>query len=110
MIQVENQVFLGKAQPANSASVISDSTSTSITLANAKGGTIYKYGTLTSLTVTAVEQSDNETVIYFTAGNSITASFPNTLQWVNDTPFEPEANTKYVISIVNNIGAWASYN
>lgn len=109
MIQVQNQVFLGKAQPASSATVITDNTSTSITLAEAKGGTIYKYGTLTNLTVTAVEQSDQETVIYFKAGATITATFPNTLKWINDNTFAPEANTDYVISIVNNIAAWASY-
>ena len=57
MIQISNQVFLGKAQPsgAGSVNVVEDKTSTSITLAEAKANTIYDYGTLTSLTVTAVE-------------------------------------------------------
>lgn len=90
--------------------IVSDDTSTDITLTEAKANTIYKYGTLTNLTITAVEQSDEEIIIYFTAGATITATLPNTLQWVNDNPFAPEANTKYVISIVNNIGAWASFN
>lgn len=97
-------------QNVKKPTIIEDLTSTSITLAEAKSNTIYKYGTLTNLTITANETSDLETVIYFEAGQTITTSFPNTLQWVNDTPFEPEANTKYVISIVNNIGAWAAYN
>ena len=62
--------------------VVEDLTSTSITLAKAEKNTIYKYGTLTNLTVSANDTSDEEILIYFTAGNSITTSFPNTLKWV----------------------------
>lgn len=89
--------------------VVEDLTSTSITLAKAEKNTIYKYGTLTNLTVSANDTSDEETLIYFTAGNTITVSFPNTLNWVNDDELTPEANTNYVISIVNNIAAYGSY-
>ena len=101
---------IGGGGSVKKPTIVSDDTSTSISLAQAKANTIYKYGTLTNLTITAVEQADEEIIIYFTAGATITASLPNTLQWVNDNPFAPEANTKYVISIVNNIGAWASFN
>ena len=90
--------------------VVEDLESTSITLNHAKENTIYKYGTLNSLTVSANDTSDEEILIYFTAGATITTSFPNTLQWVNDMPLEAEANTKYVISIVNNIAAFGSFN
>lgn len=90
--------------------VVEDLTSTSITLAKAAKNTIYKYGTLTSLTVSANDTSDEEILIYFTAGNTITASFPNTLKWVNDDELTPEVNTNYVISIVNNIAAYGSFN
>ena len=101
---------IGGGGSVKKPTIVSDDTSASISLAQAKANTIYKYGTLTNLTITEVEQADEEIIIYFTAGATITASLPNTLQWVNDNPFEPEANTKYVISIVNNIGAWASFN
>lgn len=101
---------IGGGGSVKKPTIVSDDTSTSISLTQAKANTIYKYGTLTNLTITAVEQSDEEIIIYFTAGATITATLPNTLQWVNDNPFAPEANTKYVISIVNNIGAWASFN
>lgn len=90
--------------------VVEDLTSTSITLAKAEKNTIYKYGTLTNLTVSANDTSDEEILIYFTAGNSIAAIFPNTLKWVNDDELTPEANTNYVISIVNNIAAYGSFN
>lgn len=90
--------------------VVEDLTSTSITLAKAEKNTIYKYGTLTNLTVSTNDTSDEEILIYFTAGNSISASFPNTLKWVNDDELIPEANTNYVISIVNNIAAYGSFN
>lgn len=90
--------------------IVEDLTSTSITLAEAKANTIYKYGTLSSLTITANETSDEEILIYFTSGATCTVSFPNTLQWINEDVLSPDANTKYVISIINNIATYGSYN
>ena len=81
---------------------VTDLTSTSITLANAVAGTDYHYGTLTSLTVTANDTSDNEITIYFTAGSTITVTLPNTLQYIGSAPVF-EAGNKYAISILNNI-------
>ena len=82
--------------------LVNDSTSTSVTLDNAVAGTDYHYGTLTSLTITANDTSDNEITIYFTAGSTITVTLPNTLQYIGSAPvFEP--NTTYAISILNNI-------
>lgn len=81
---------------------VTDTTSTSITLANAVAGTDYHYGTLTSLTVTANDTSDNEITIYFTAGSTIAVSLPQTLEYIGSAPVF-EANTKYAISILNNI-------
>lgn len=81
---------------------VTDTTSSTITLANAVAGTDYHYGTLTSLTVTANDTSDNEITIYFTAGSTISVTLPNTLQYIGSAPvFEP--NTTYAISILNNI-------
>ena len=81
---------------------VTDPTSTSVTLAKAKGNTDYHYGTLTSLTITANETSDYETNIYFTAGNSISVSLPATLDYIGTTP-SFSANESYVMSILNNI-------
>lgn len=82
--------------------IVTDTDSTTITLANAEGGTDYHYGTLTSLTVTANDTSADETNIYFTAGSSISVSLPNTLKFIGSTPtFSP--NKQYVLSIANNI-------
>lgn len=81
---------------------VTDTTPTTITLANAVAGTDYHYGTLTSLTVTANDTSDNEITIYFTAGSAISVTLPNTLQYIGSAPvFAP--NTTYAISILNNI-------
>ena len=81
---------------------VTDTTSTTITLANAVAGTDYHYGTLTSLTVTANDTSDNEITIYFTAGSTISVNLPNTIQYIGSAPvFAP--NTTYAISILNNI-------
>lgn len=81
--------------------VVTDLTSTSITLDNAAANTIYQYGTLTSLTITANDTSNLETMIYFTAGNSITVSFPQTLKSIGYVGFMP--NTQYILSIQDNI-------
>jgi len=81
---------------------ITDTTPTSITLSNAVAGTDYHYGTLTNLTVTANDTSDNEITIYFTAGTTISVSLPQTLEYIGSAPVF-EANTTYVISILNNI-------
>lgn len=100
----------GEGSYVEQPTIVEDLTSSSITLDKAEKNTIYKYGTLTSLTVSANDISDEEIIIYFTAGNTITTSFPNTLKWVNDDELSPDANTNYVISIINNIAAWGSYN
>ena len=83
--------------------VVTDLTSTSITLANAEAGTTYKYGTLTALTITANDTADNEINIYFTADSTgISVSLPATIEYIGSTPYF-EAGEKYVISILNNI-------
>jgi len=81
---------------------VTDLSSTSITLANANAGTDYHYGTLTSLTITANDTSDEEITIYFTAGNTITVSLPASLDYIGSAPVF-DANTTYAISILNNI-------
>ena len=82
---------------------VTDLTSTSITLALAKGGVDYHYGTLSSFTMTANETADVETTIYFTTSNSgITVSLPGSIEFVGNTPVFV-AGKKYVISILNNV-------
>ena len=81
--------------------VVTDLTSTSITLANAEAGTTYHYGTLTSLTITANDTADNEINIYFTAGSTITVSLPASIKYIGSAPYF-EANRTYAISILNN--------
>ncbi len=81
---------------------VTDTTSTTITLSNAVAGTTYHYGTLTALTITAVDTSDEEITIYFTAGTSIAVSLPATIEYIGSAPYF-EAGEKYVISILNNV-------
>ena len=88
--------------PVSPRKTITDTTSTTITLANAVANTDYHYGTLTSLTVTANDTSDQEIIIYFTAGSTILVSLPNTLQYIGSAPVF-EANKSYAVSILNNI-------
>lgn len=67
--------------------------------------TIYKFGTaLTSLTISSVETSDYESIIYFTTGaGTIQFTAPNTLRWGGGQAPALEANTVYCISIRNGL-------
>ena len=71
-----------------------------------KGNTIYKFGTaLTSLTISSVETSDYESIIYFSTGaGMIQFTAPNTLRWGggNEQP-TLEPNTVYCIAIRNGL-------
>ena len=77
-----------------------DSTTPTITLDNALANTDYQYGTITSLRITAVENSYLETNIFFTAGSEITVDLPDTLLTIGRVSFE--AGKQYAMSICNN--------
>ena len=77
-----------------------DSTTPTITLDKALANTDYQYGTITSLTISAVENSYLETNFYFTAGSEITVDLPDTLKIIGTPSFE--ANKQYAMSICNN--------
>lgn len=83
--------------------IVTDGDATGLAVA---GNTIYKFGTaLTSLTISSVETSDYESIIYFTTGTgTIQFSAPNTLRWGggNEQP-QLEADTVYCISIRNGL-------
>lgn len=71
------------------------------TIANVQGNHIYNCtGTLTSLTLTAVETTYNEATIYMTTGASITVNVPASVKTIGYTEFSP--NTSYIISFANN--------
>lgn len=70
--------------------------------------TVYKLGTISSLSASVGTASNQEIVIYFTSDSTITISITG-ITWFNDNPLEAEANTNYVISILNNIAVWGTY-
>ena len=80
--------------------VVEDSTTPTVKIENALSNTDYQYGTITSLTITAVETSYLETNFYFTAGDEITVDLPDTLKIIGNPSFEP--NKQYAMSICNN--------
>ena len=80
--------------------VVEDSTTPTVTIENALSNTDYQYGTITSLTITAVETSYLETNFYFTAGSEIAVDLPDTLKIIGTPSFE--ANKQYAMSICNN--------
>ena len=67
-----------------------------------KGDTIYNCtGTLTSLTLDSVENSQFEADIYFTTGSSCTLNYPNTIDGVVGAT-TLLANKRYIIAIKDN--------
>lgn len=77
-----------------------DSTTPTIVLDKALANTDYQYGTITSLSITEIENSYLETNIFFTAGSEITVDLPDTLKIIGNLSFEAEK--QYAMSICNN--------
>lgn len=88
-------------------SSVTDTSSTSITLANADANTVYHYGTLDSLTITAADTSDLETIIWFTPSVNLTGiTIPETLQPLNE--FNPVTGKLACLSILNGTIVYGS--
>lgn len=93
----------------DTANIITDTTSSSITISELEYNTIYQYGTIDSLTISTLPSGyassrDRyiETVIYFTSGVSgTTISLPTGLSWISGAAPTIQGNKKYVISICN---------
>ena len=79
--------------------VVNNTTETTITLA-AQNNAEYNYGTLTSLTVTYPTEPF-EFLISFTAGTSITVSFPSGTKWLDGETPSWQAGKTYEISVKN---------
>lgn len=76
--------------------------------------TFHVWGTVASLTLTLVTPTDstivNEYMIQFESGSTATTlSLPSSVEWAESCgALSVEAFKTYQISIVNNIGLWAS--
>ena len=88
--------------------VVEDLTSTAITIAKAEANTTYKCGTITSLTITEVEDSPLDINVIFTTGTTApTINLPATLESINISEGF-EVGKKYVLAIQNNIAVIGS--
>ena len=86
---------------------VTDTDSTTITLANADANTVYHYGTLDSLTITAVDISDLETIIWFTPSANLTnIVIPDTIKPMNE--FKPVSGKLCCVSILNGTVVYGS--
>lgn len=87
---------------------------TSDTTYSVTPNTLHIWGTVASLTLTLATPTDNtivnEYMIEFTSGTTATTlSLPSSVEWAESCgALSVEANKTYQISIVNNIGLWAS--
>ena len=86
---------------------VTDTSSTTITLANADANTVYHYGTLDSLTITAADISDLETIIWFTPSANLTnIVIPDTIKPMNE--FKPVSGKLCCVSILNGTVVYGS--
>lgn len=90
--------------------LVADTSSATPTIANVEANTDYTFSTaLTSLTVTAVENSMYSSTITFTAGSGITVTLPNTLVEIG-AHATYTANKKYVITFWNGAYIVGEFN
>lgn len=85
----------------NQKSIVTDLSSLSITLDNVAANTNYFYGTLSSLTITANDDSPLDSNIFFTTDSAFTLNIPNTLK--RNWSVSCEGGKKYRLNIYNNI-------
>ena len=89
------------------STVVTDLSSTSITLASAAANTIYEYGELSALTVTAATAT-GDFIIRFTSGSTATTTnFPASM--VFPEAFAAEVSTRYEINVSNGYALVASW-
>lgn len=88
-------------------SVVSGADNTDL---NLKGGAIYKFGVIDTLTLSSAEISYSETIIYFTTDSSIAFTDNSGVRWGggNEQP-TLEANTVYCIAIRNGLAEIDSF-
>lgn len=105
-LHFENMGFGGSGGGGNYVPAPTIVTNPSASGLAVKGNEIYKFGTaLTSLTISSVETSDYESIIYFSTGaGTIQFTAPNTVRWGggNEQP-TLEPNTVYCIAIRNGL-------
>ena len=70
--------------------------------------TVYKLGTVSSVTASVGTASNKEIIIYFTADTGISVTLTG-VTWLNGNTISPESGSSYVISILNNIAVWGTY-
>ena len=87
--------------------VITNTTSTVATISMAANTRYVFTKPLTSLTISSVEDSNFESEVQFTSGNSITVSMPDGLHYAGYIEFKN--NTNYIINIKNKIAVVVDY-
>lgn len=93
----------GEAAPTK----VTDLSSTSITIASAADNTIYTYGELTALTVTAIEIPGDFIIRFVSGSTATTTSFPASI--VFPEAFSAEASTRYEINVSDGYALVASW-
>lgn len=73
----------------------------------------YVWGEVTSLAITFGTPSTNKIIneyqFEFVSGSTATLlTLPSSVQWSNGIELTPDTNTRYQISVINNIGVWNS--
>lgn len=95
------------AKKQNLAEIINDESTIDVVISTFKGGEVYHYGTIDSLSISASEISDLETIIWFTPSKSLSSiTIPETLKPMNE--FSPIPGKLACLSILNGTIVYGS--
>lgn len=81
----------------NKQKTVTDTISTSITLASAADNTIYEYGELTALTITAISIPGSFSITFTSGAAATVLTTPNSM--IMPDGFNVEVNTRYEINV-----------
>lgn len=106
IVQVSGEYIWKEVNDYFEPTVITSSDST-YTIANLQRNMVYKLGELSALTITACEDFNVASTIYFTSGSTpTTISLPNNVTGVDNTI---SANKSYIVEIKNRIAIFKEY-
>ena len=106
IVQVSSEYIWKEVNDYFEPTVITSSDST-YTIASLERNMVYKLGELSALTITACEDFNVASTIYFTSGSTpTTISLPNNVTGVDNTI---SANKSYIVEIKNRIAIFKEY-
>ena len=106
MDSTQEQAALVAIGASPAPDIVTDLSSTSITL-SAAANTYYTYGTLTSLTISSFPASGTFWIVF---ESGATATTVTGIDNADGTPFSPEANKRYKITVEDGYASFLAWS